>query len=672
MQLDRLVLRDVGVFRGINTFELTPRKKYGSVRPVVLFGGLNGAGKTTFLLSVRIALYGRLAFGTEVSAKDYHEALRELIHRNSEAEVKNANAEVALQFTYVQSGQSTCYSVTRSWRETGKSIEEALRVERNGEPIPGLTQDQAQAFLTTLVPQGVSQFFFFDGEKIATLAEMKSDEPLAEAVSKLLGLDVVSRLKTDIALLLRQKRQQDAGSGAHEHAEVEAEISRLEGEVRADLERLKTETQPRLDEEKVRLDRAKARLSEGGGAWAINRTELERRMDALVEKRGQVESEIGVALSGAVPFALAPRLTQAASNSIEGEVMGARARLATEALRTKLNELETALLRAIPKTYENPIKDVLGKFSTDSEAVAKGSNPSNLRLGESDLLRLQRLLSQEAAEGVSVLRRLRGELQAIDAEISDLRDSLATAPSEAALADLFKDLEESSKEVGRLEQEKRAFIEEIRRKVWANIDLVRKIRRIEFAISGKQTQDLVYKRGEALLELLDQYAAKSVEAKMVVLRRHFVSAFTRLARKKDFVFDVLIDPKTFAVELVGRGGKRIPKGRLSAGEKQIYAIAMLEALGRTSGRNLPVIIDTPLGRLDSRHRGKLIDSYFPTASHQVVILSTDTEVDRAFYDSLSKHISHAYHLNFDEDLGHTVISEGYFWKGRDAEVSIAA
>lgn len=114
--------------------------------------------------------------------------------------------------------------------------------------------------------------------------------------------------------------------------------------------------------------------------------------------------------------------------------------------------------------------------------------------------------------------------------------------------------------------------------------------------------------------------------------------------------------------MLDKSGAEVPKKRLSAGEKQIYAIAMLEALGKASGRNLPVIIDTPLGRLDTRHRQKLVDSYFASASHQVIILSTDTEIDLSFYGGLEKNISHGYHLIFDEAIGASRAEEGYFWK----------
>jgi DNA sulfur modification protein DndD len=109
----------------------------------------------------------------------------------------------------------------------------------------------------------------------------------------------------------------------------------------------------------------------------------------------------------------------------------------------------------------------------------------------------------------------------------------------------------------------------------------------------------------------------------------------------------------------------LPKAELSSGEKQIYAIAMLWGLARTSGRPLPVIIDTPLGRLDSEHRANLCQNYFPNASHQVILLSTDTEVDRPLFDNLRDHISHAYSLNYDPADACTRVTEGYFWKDRE-------
>ena len=99
---------------------------------------------------------------------------------------------------------------------------------------------------------------------------------------------------------------------------------------------------------------------------------------------------------------------------------------------------------------------------------------------------------------------------------------------------------------------------------------------------------------------------------------------------------------------------------LSAGERTIYAVAMLWALAKTSGRVLPVIIDTPLGRLDSEHRFHLVERYFPFASHQVIILSTDTEVDEDYFRTLTAWTSHTFHLIFDQSEEATRVEDGYF------------
>ena len=163
-------------------------------------------------------------------------------------------------------------------------------------------------------------------------------------------------------------------------------------------------------------------------------------------------------------------------------------------------------------------------------------------------------------------------------------------------------------------------------------------------------------------ELLKDFRRVNAERKIRQLEEEFAIAFRRLARKDDIVATASIDPRHFTVKLTNEEGGEIEKSQLSAGEKQIYAIAMLEALARTSGRRLPVVIDTPLGRLDSHHRANLVSDYFPTASHQVILLSTDTEVDESFYRKLSPYISHAFEIHYDEQERSANVREGYFWR----------
>jgi DNA sulfur modification protein DndD len=139
-----------------------------------------------------------------------------------------------------------------------------------------------------------------------------------------------------------------------------------------------------------------------------------------------------------------------------------------------------------------------------------------------------------------------------------------------------------------------------------------------------------------------------------------LDSFRHLLRKESMISDLTINSKNFTVELYDGTGKTLSPERLSAGERQLLAVSLLWGLARASGYPLPVVIDTPLGRLDSLHRRKLVENYFPQASHQVILLSTNTEIDEEYLHSLEPFIGHAYHLEFDNQLNSTRIEIGYF------------
>jgi len=173
------------------------------------------------------------------------------------------------------------------------------------------------------------------------------------------------------------------------------------------------------------------------------------------------------------------------------------------------------------------------------------------------------------------------------------------------------------------------------------------------------------------ISALGTYEQQLLQSKLEIVRREFLRCFRHLARKQDLVKDVRIDQATFAVTLIGNAGHEMPKGALSAGEKQVYATAMLWALARASGRPLPMLIDTPLARLDSNHREMLLTRYFPTASHQVILLSTDTEIDAEAAALLAPSVSHAFRLEYDPVAGATRVEPGYFWNDGESPIKHA-
>ena len=134
----------------------------------------------------------------------------------------------------------------------------------------------------------------------------------------------------------------------------------------------------------------------------------------------------------------------------------------------------------------------------------------------------------------------------------------------------------------------------------------------------------------------------------------------------DFVQRLSICPDTYDLTLYGLDNREIPANRLSAGERQLLATALLWGLARVSGRRLPMVVDTPLGRLDSVHRAALVERYFPVASGQMVLLSTDQEIDGQLLEILDPVISKKYTLRYNAGSRSTSVHPGYFEGGSDA------
>ncbi|MFH0215026.1 hypothetical protein [Vibrio alginolyticus] len=196
----------------------------------------------------------------------------------------------------------------------------------------------------------------------------------------------------------------------------------------------------------------------------------------------------------------------------------------------------------------------------------------------------------------------------------------------------------------------------------AKQETARQIQKLHDKNKDQSNKDQSISNAQNSILLLEKFGEQLTKARVKQLENEFVKSYKKLARKEDLQLSASINPASFDVELVDEHGIKINRKAMSAGEKQIYAISILEALGRTSGRRLPIIIDTPLGRLDSHHRDKLVENYFPTASHQVVILSTDTEIDRNYTSLIQDDIARTYEICFDGITKSSTLKEGYFWR----------
>lgn len=675
MLLEKLSLTDFGTYGGLQEFNLALRVRYGSKRPIILFGGLNGAGKTTFLTAIRLALYGRFAFDAGTTQKQYELHLRDLIHRPKHSLVKPNKASVTLELVHARFGDKTKYRIVRSWEARGQDgANEKLTIFRNDENMAFLLDEQAQSFITQLIPTGVAQFFFFDGEKIASLAKDDTDVVLADAIRRLLGLDLAERLDSDLSVYLRQLRANRVDTKTRDEiAELQAQLDQLEVELREGTAHLEQVLTPQLTEAKQIYERKRMELSDRGGAWAVDRKTLEEELDQLSDKRTELEHQLREQLAGIAIFSLAPKLSQKVVHSLQSGQEKLERELLAKTIRNQISDLKKRIksltdlkvrTTALSECIDGWADELLASSMENQQQVDHALVASEARAVIEGLTRQAQLAARD-------LHATYQQVDTIVKQEDNIQERLATAPPNESLKDTVDAITNAAEQVAQLMSERKTHIEELRRKTWISIELVRKLKKLENKIAQENNVDTGEQTAVALQALIEEFKFAAAIEKCESLRKYFISAFLRLARKGDIVNDAKIDPRDFTVTLFDQARREVPKRRLSAGEKQIYAIAMLEALGKTSGRNLPVIIDTPLGRLDSKHRKKLVESYFPIASHQVIVLSTDTEVDFPFYEGLQKHISHAYHLSFDSEEGTTKVEGGYFWKHDQEQANVA-
>jgi DNA sulfur modification protein DndD len=655
MILRSIRLEDFGLYAGIIELDLVPRRRQGGPTPIVLIGGKNGAGKTTLLEAVRLALYGRRALGARVGQGDYDKYLRERINRDA----KVHSAAVALEFDYAEAGETHRYHVRREWAVRGKSVVETLLLDKDGAAVASVPREEWHHFLQELIPPGVSQLFFFDGEKIREIADDEANnEQLAEAVRGLLGIELVGRLRTDLGLFLARHQRDDDGTVAARLEAVVRDIGIAERQTQLLADQVAELTSVR-DSQARAAEQVRRRFIAEGGDAALQRarTEVDREASHLAVSRG--EHELRELANKLLPFAMAPKLISTFRSALAQVGMSAEEKGSIEAFQEALNIWKTDGMPKRQASWSDKHWSDLRRFLKAQSAtpVKNQIAPAFQEIGDGSAA-LARLIEVETVVRQRALRLL-NELETSGQRVRQLDSALARADS-AASGVMLDELRLAEQRVGSTEATLKSHQDELKLHRGQLVTLERERRRLldeqtAVATAG-QRAELAGRAAQALAD----YERRLLEHKISQLRGEFVRRFNHLARKTDLIADVLIDPTTFAATLVDRDGREVPKASLSAGEKQVYAIAMLWALAGTSGRPLPMIIDTPLARLDSEHRANLVERYFPAASHQVILLSTDTEIDDRLMEDLKSSISHAYRLDYDPLTGRTNVSSGYF------------
>ena len=658
MIFQSLTLQNFGPYGGRHRLNLRPDTVGNNRRPIILIGGLNGGGKTTLMDAIRLVLYGQRAQCSNRGNLAYADFLNQC--RNRQADDQPAELELTLVQTLNNAAYPTEFRICRRWGQLPKAGRDTLEVFQDGELAEDLIKGWDER-IESLLPLGISNLFLFDGEQVATLAE-QDDLPggVIQAMRSLLGLELPERLDADLDVLIARKRKQLAkGDELKQIEAIETTLNQQLEEKRQIKQTLASINNPKLRAEQE-LETAEEKFLAEGGKIAAEQAQLEAKRIQLEVERDRHQQALRDLAAGALPLVLIAPLLQQAHTQTHAEVRHQQ----FEQARDLLQEQNQALFAFAQGELKPDQAEKLEAFLNDRfKALAQETSGVYLGAGGQHLHQLEQLLDHHLpAQQVQTKQHLKDARQR-QIDLDALDRYLASSATEEIYEQLSQGVKTAQRKVAQYTTEF-AQVEQRLHQVKQAIERTKKDLQSysQLAIDLKNTDHLL-KSAAKVKATLAQFKQRLKLHKLNHLEELVTKHFLYLLRKPDFVHRVQIDTETFRLTLYDKDGEYLPKQRLSAGEKQILAIALLWGLANASGRQLPVAIDTPLGRLDSEHRAKLVERYFPHASHQVLLLSTDTEIRQEEVEQLRQAgaIAREYILEYDPGHRQTAVRAGYFW-----------
>jgi len=664
--LQKVILKNVGVYREKNEFDFTTTPE----QPIILCGGTNGSGKTTLFESIMLCLYGISFFEKKISKKEYENFLEIKIHRYLGTPVSADVASITVQFQFFHGGKVDNYSVERWWKnEDGKIIEE-LVIQKNGKALDSIEKEQWQSFIEEIIPRGIARLFFFDGEKIVRIAEDGTENiEIKSAFETLLGLDLVEQLRADLSVNLLRNMKGDAkqvqetlDSLAKEKEKADDNI----GYFREKQVKINTE----IDEIEARIRNLESKISKIGGGYASQRDKLNERKAFLEMKFAAVKPKIMELCAGNLPFCLIPKQLELVKKQLYADEESLKNQFEKEILQKNLDDVNIELkskefwsdLEISSSAKDKMASKLYALFEKKMESAGQKNLKGVMNFSTTETAQLRNLIDKTNYEIPTKLENETKEFIKITDELTKIEVALSNAPNDDEIGPIISKLNSEHVLLGTAKAE----IDHIEQKIsQENGFLVHKNYEIKTIVAEKyktRTATNQAELSEKIQKVLDNYSTKLKAKKLQMLENYLLEAVKTLMHKQYLIEKVSVNEETFGITLYRKNGIAFPKSILSMGEKQMFATAVLWAISKTSGKPLPFMIDTPLARLDLAHKNRLVEKFFPVASHQVLIFSTDAEIDEENYQKLMPYIKRSFSLRYDSEKGKTTQIPGYFFR----------
>ena len=608
------------------------------------------------------------------------------------------------------------YVITRNWKYINQKLEETYTVLEEGKQLANQELSYFQNYLQGLIPPDLFEFFLFDGEEVGNIFSSNSyNSYIKNAIYTLCGIDIFEIIR---------KFTSGYSSKANGEADDELydQYEQLKG-LAEKLEDKLSLLKEQLDEEQIKYEQIEVDLFDletayknAGGITQEERDELASEYESAEKIKSETSLKIKMFVEGLMPFFIVGEFADQISKQL---FMQER----RDAYKYVKNSISTSVLKNAlqgkselkAEDIEIFINEVLNMLKPDEKSEGEQSIHD---LSKEELTRVTGLIanlraidSEELIEMINKKRHASERMMEINKILKSAmtdEDANRYATKENAL---LKKREESSRVITDKQEELVSVEEE------HSVVEQQKIKALQALKENAQNKH-VYELSSGMASIMESILKSKTISIRKDLEKKVVRNLKRIYRKNNLITLIEIDENfefhlyqnaeysvadllhlyrnlgqenfsdeigntgldflinKFSVNNVGELRqsfelankdeiinlyKRIDISRLSKGERQIFILALYWAIIEVSGQDIPFIIDTPYARIDANHRKEISEKFFPNISKQVVILSTDEEINEEYYRILKPHISKEYLLINDESQNKTSIEQHYFF-----------
>lgn len=660
MKVKRVVLDNYKSFQEPTEF-LFESNDEGKDKNLILIGGMNGSGKTSLMEAVEICLYGI--------------PKSEIFKRINKNGLRNRNANLSLE-VQLELDSGEILTVKRKWRANQflneikyGDLEEEMLVIQDGS-VRKLSQELWQDYLNSIIPKSITKFFFFDGEKIQEIAtEEFSGLRLKNDMESVLGIEIIRVLIDD----LKRVRNKLAKNGSNVS---KIDVEKRESDLKYIGEKLKERESNKIEFEKDRINYENdiSEFEEKIKKVLGFDPDLLEKKNHLMSKKVElnlrltkVKDEINKICSEILPYILLCDFFSPLVDQIKKEKSLRRNKVLIENADEAAQQIvEKILIPLLQESKNINLNSIKGQIIAILKKEGSTFVEPILSLTEDEEDKLQLLISKIEGEYKSGLEPLLENQEKLNKELSIVikqRDELEI-PGEVkeAYEELNKKKNELNQILGKTRQQFIDTEEEIFRLTEQEERQGKELDTLIASFEGTENQAQRFQRYGQLITAIEEYTEILKKSKLEDLEKYIFDMYKRLSSKRDLLDSISIDKDTYEITIWDNHKERINKRQMAAGEKEVFAISLLWGLAQSTELRLPVIIDTPLARLDSSHREQIVKQYFPFAGDQVILLSTDEEIgpNGKYYKLLEPHIEKQMTIRFDKNLECSTVEEDYF------------